>query len=62
MAKIVRLKTDNVMRIRVAEVTPDGSLVVIGGENEQGKTSLMDGVVLRQTLRGVGFDYVVPHF
>jgi len=42
--KIVRLEASNVKRLRAAEITPDGNLVVIGGKNSQGKTSLIDSI------------------
>ena len=32
------------MRIKAVEITPSGSMVVIGGKNEQGKTSLLDSI------------------
>jgi len=42
--KIVRLTAENVKRINVVEITPDGNLVVIGGRNGQGKTSTIDSI------------------
>jgi len=42
--KIVRLEAENVKRLRAVEVTPEGALVVVGGRNGQGKTSLLDSV------------------
>jgi recombinational DNA repair ATPase RecF len=42
--KIVELKAENVKRLRVAEIKPDGSMVVIGGKNGQGKSSLLDSI------------------
>lgn len=44
--KIVKLNSENVLRLHAVEITPEGSLVVIGGENEQGKTSVLDSIVL----------------
>ncbi len=44
MAKIVKLQAENVKRIEVVEITPDGNLVVIGGRNGAGKTSLLDSI------------------
>jgi DNA repair exonuclease SbcCD ATPase subunit len=45
--KIVNLQTENVKRIRAVEVKPDpeGGLVIIGGQNEQGKTSVLDSIM-----------------
>ena len=44
MSKIVKLTVDNVKRLRAVEITPDGNLVVIGGRNGQGKSSLLDSI------------------
>ncbi|MCR4294647.1 MAG: AAA family ATPase, partial [Elusimicrobia bacterium] len=42
--KIVRLSTENVKRLSAVHITPDGSMVVIGGENGAGKTSVLDSI------------------
>lgn len=44
--KIVRLQSENVKRLRAVEVIPDpnGSLVVIRGENGAGKSSVLDSI------------------
>jgi len=42
--KIVRLEAENVKRLRAVEIAPDGSLVVIGGRNGAGKTSVLDAI------------------
>lgn len=44
--KIIKLTTENVLRLNAVEITPEGNLIVIGGENEQGKTSVLDSIVL----------------
>ena len=41
---ITRLEVENVKRIRYVQITPDGALVVIGGMNDQGKSSLTDAI------------------
>ncbi len=41
---ITKLVTENFMKIKLVQVEPDGSLVIIGGNNEQGKTSLLDSI------------------
>lgn len=41
---ITRLEVENVKRIRHVEITPEGALVVIGGANDQGKSSLTDAI------------------
>jgi len=44
--KIISLKSQNVLRLDAVEITPDGNLIVIGGENAQGKTSVLDSILL----------------
>ena len=41
MSHITILKAENFMKITAAEVRPSGSMTVVGGENEQGKSSLL---------------------
>jgi len=42
--KILELRSENVKRISVVEIRPDGSLVIIGGKNGAGKTSCLDSI------------------
>lgn len=43
--RIVKLESENVKRLRAVEITPDGSaVIVVGGRNAQGKTSLLDSI------------------
>lgn len=42
--KIIGLKSENVKRLRAVEITPDGSTVIIGGQNGQGKSSVLDSI------------------
>lgn len=44
--KIIGLKTENVKRIVAAEINPDGNMVVVGGNNAQGKSSLLDSIMM----------------
>jgi hypothetical protein len=44
MSTITKLTTENVKRIKAVAVEPDGSLVVVGGRNSQGKSSLLDSI------------------
>lgn len=50
--RLVRAEVQNVLGIRLAEVkfSPDGGLIVVGGENGAGKSSLLDA--LRWALDG----------
>lgn len=42
--RIVSLEERNIKRISAVEITPDGNLVVLGGANGAGKTSILDGI------------------
>ena len=42
--KIIKLESENIKRLYAVEIKPDGSLIVIGGRNAQGKTSLLDSI------------------
>lgn len=44
--KVIELKAENVKRLRAVEITPDGTLQVIGGRNAQGKSSVLDAIWL----------------
>ena len=44
--KIINLKAENVMRLNAVEITPKGDVVVIGGKNEAGKTSVLESILL----------------
>lgn len=41
---IVRLEVSNVKRLRAVSITPCGSTVILGGQNAQGKTSVLDAI------------------
>lgn len=41
---IVELQIQNVKRVRAVTIRPDGELVIVGGRNAQGKTSVLDAV------------------
>jgi len=43
--KIVRLSAENVKRLEAVEITPEGNLVVVGGKNGSGKSSLLDSIM-----------------
>lgn len=44
--KIVKLTSENVLRLNAVEIEPSGNLVVIGGDNGEGKTSVLDSIML----------------
>jgi len=50
--KIVELRAQNVKRLSAVEVRPDGSVVVIGGRNGAGKSSVLDSIVYALTGAG----------
>lgn len=50
--KIIRLEAENVKRLRAVAVRPDGAVVLVGGDNGHGKTSLLDSIEL--ALGGAG--------
>jgi DNA repair exonuclease SbcCD ATPase subunit len=41
---IVELRAENVKRLQAVTIRPDGNMVIIGGRNAQGKTSLLDAI------------------
>lgn len=44
---IIRLSVSNILRIKAAEVRPEGdSLVIVAGRNDQGKTSLLNSIAI----------------
>ena len=44
MSKIISLTAENVKRLKAVEIRPDGNIVVIGGKNGAGKTSVLDSI------------------
>lgn len=42
--RIVGLRAENIKRLRAVEIHPEGDVVIIGGRNGQGKSSLLDGI------------------
>ena len=44
--KIVKLISENVMRLNAVEIAPKGDTIIIGGKNEQGKTSVLESILL----------------
>lgn len=50
--KIVGLKINNVLKIKLVELSPTGDFITIGGDNANGKTSLLNGICM--ALEGSG--------
>ncbi len=48
--KILRLLAQNVKRLSAVEITPAGNVVLVGGKNSQGKSSVLDSIEM--ALRG----------
>lgn len=44
--KIIKLKAENVKRLTAVEITPDGNTITIGGNNEAGKSSVLDAIAM----------------
>jgi predicted ATP-dependent endonuclease of OLD family len=42
--KIIEFKAENFKRLKVVEFKPDGVVQIVGGDNAQGKTSVMDAI------------------
>jgi len=42
--KIIQLSAENVKKLKAVEITPEGNVVVIGGKNGQGKSSVLDSI------------------
>lgn len=43
--KILRLTAENIKKLSVVEITPDGAVVEIAGKNGHGKTSVLDSIL-----------------
>jgi DNA repair exonuclease SbcCD ATPase subunit len=41
---IVKLESENIKRLRAVSITPQGNMVTIGGQNAQGKSSVLDSI------------------
>jgi DNA repair ATPase RecN len=42
--RIVKLQAENIKRIQAVEITPDKDLVIVAGQNAQGKSSVLDAI------------------
>lgn len=52
MTKIIQLTAQNVKRLSAVQITPSGNLVILGGKNGQGKSSVLDAIAM--ALGGAG--------
>lgn len=43
--KIIQLEAQNIKRLKAIRIRPDGNMIVIGGNNGQGKTSVLDSIM-----------------
>ncbi|HMJ53605.1 MAG TPA: AAA family ATPase [Polyangiaceae bacterium] len=43
---IIELRAENIKRLRAVRIRPDGGLVLLGGENTQGKSSCLDAIAM----------------
>lgn len=46
MSKIIQLTAENVKRLHAVTIAPTGHLVVVGGNNAQGKSSVLDAIAM----------------
>jgi hypothetical protein len=46
MTKIVEFQAENTRVLKVVRITPDGNMVILGGDNEAGKTTVLDDIEL----------------
>jgi DNA repair exonuclease SbcCD ATPase subunit len=44
MSRIVKLQVDNLLRLTAVSITPEGDLVIIGGPNAAGKSSVLNAI------------------
>lgn len=58
--KIIELRAENVKRLKAVDITPDGTLQVIGGRNAQGKSSVLDSIWLALGGGKAGKETVQP--
>lgn len=45
MSKILQMTAENIKRLKAVEITPNGSIVEITGDNGQGKSSVLDSII-----------------
>ncbi len=55
MSRIIRLQSENVKRLTAIDIVPTSALTVVGGDNGEGKTSVLDSIAM-----GLGGKDAVP--
>lgn len=43
---ILKLEASNILRLSAVTITPQGNAIVIGGENAQGKSSVLNSIAM----------------
>ena len=56
--KVIELRAENIMRLKAVQIRPSSNVVVIGGENEQGKSAIFN--CIRMALGGAKATPEVP--
>jgi recombinational DNA repair ATPase RecF len=51
--KIIQLHAENFKRLGIVEITPEGNVVTIGGNNGEGKSSVLDAIFVALKGRAV---------
>ncbi len=46
MSTITRLKAENIKRLQAVDITPSGDVVILGGQNGNGKSSVLDAIAM----------------
>lgn len=44
IVKIIKLQAENIKRLTAIEITPDGTMITVGGKNGAGKSSVLDSI------------------
>ena len=58
--KVIGLQINNVLRVEEVDITPDGTLQIIGGRNAQGKSSVLNAIWLALGGRDAAKDVAKP--
>lgn len=59
--RVLKLTVENIMRVSAVEITPQGNVVVIGGRNAQGKSSVLSAIVMALGGKGESVAQPVRH-